>query len=137
MAVVDNAVYVQGRRTAEPDTLDHAWEVLRDCSGDGSSFCWIGMLRPTAQEITAVAAQRQNDEITRLTEATYQQSEQVKRISSWAAVLFAPTLVGTVYGMNFTHMPELDWVLGYPFAVALMVLTALALRFMFKRRGWL
>ncbi|MGH3802577.1 MAG: magnesium and cobalt transport protein CorA [Pseudonocardiaceae bacterium] len=341
MAVVDNAVYVQGRRTAEPDTLDHACEVLRDCSGDGSSFCWIGMLRPTAQEITAAAeeftlhplavedavnahqrpklehygdtrfvvlrparyvdpvevveldelhlflgpefvitvrhadqpdlavvrkrmedqpellrhgpnavlyavmdkvvddyfpvldglrndideietqvftgdpdvsrriyqltreviefqraveplreilsefgerdggeldlelrrafrdvrdhavrvsertdslrqllsniltanatqvAQRQNDEITRLTEATYQQSEQVKRISSWAAVLFAPTLVGTVYGMNFTHMPELDWVLGYPFAVALMVLTALALRFMFKRRGWL
>ena len=39
--------------------------------------------------------------------------------------------------MNFTHMPELDWVLGYPLAVALMILTALVLRFMFKRRGWL
>ncbi len=90
--------------------------------------------------LTANAAQivqRQNEEITRLTEATYKQSEQVKRISSWAAILFAPTLVGTVYGMNFTHMPELGWVLGYPLAVALMILTALVLRFMFKRRGWL
>lgn len=340
MAVVDNAVYVAGRRTAEPDSLDHAFEVLRECSGDAPSFCWIGMLRPTAQEIAAVAeeftlhplavedavdahqrpklerygdtrfvvlrparyvdpvevvkldelhlflgpefvvtvrhagepdlavvrkrmeeqpellrhgpdavlyavvdkvvddyfpvldglqtdideietqvftgdpdvsrriyqltreviefqravdplrgildelgkqdgeldlelrrafrdvqdhavrviertdsfrelltniltanaaqvAQRQNEEITRLTEATYQQSEQVKRISSWAAILFAPTLVGTVYGMNFDHMPETKWVIGYPLAVVLMLLTALVLWFMFKRRGWL
>jgi magnesium transporter len=337
---------VEGRRTAEPDTLGHAFEVLRDCSGDGPSFCWIGMLRPTAQEIAAVAeefnlhplavedavdahqrpklerygdtqfvvlrparyvdpvevveldelhmflgpefvitvrhadqpdlavvrkrmeeqpellrhgpdavlyavmdkvvddyfpvldglqndideietqvftgdpdvsrriyqltreviefqraveplreildeilskfpereseheldlelrrafrdvqdhvarvsertdsfrqllnnaltanatqvAQRQNEEITRLTEATYQQNEQVKQISAYAAILFAPTLVGTVYGMNFTHMPELKWVFGYPLAVVLMILTALVLRFMFKRRGWL
>jgi magnesium transporter len=346
VAVVDNAVYVEGRRTAEPDTLDHTFEVLRDCSGDGPSFCWIGMLRPTAQEIAAVAkeftlhplavedavdahqrpklerygdtrfvvlrparyvdpvevvelhelhlflgpefvitvrhadqpdlavvrkrmedqpellrhgpdavlyavmdkvvddyfpvldglqddideietqvftgdpgvsrriyqltreviefqraveplreilneilskfvdreskheldlelrrafrdvqdhaarvsertdsfrqllnhaltanatqvAQRQNEEITRLTEATYKQNEQVKQISAYAAILFAPTLVGTVYGMNFTHMPELKWVFGYPLAVVLMILTALVLRFMFKRRGWL
>jgi magnesium transporter len=337
---------VEGRRTAEPDTLGHAFEVLRDCSGDGPSFCWIGMLRPTAQEIAAVAeefnlhplavedavdahqrpklerygdtqfvvlrparyvdpvevveldelhmflgpefvitvrhadqpdlavvrkrmeeqpellrhgpdavlyavmdkvvddyfpvldglqndideietqvftgdpdvsrriyqltreviefqraveplreildeilskfpereseheldlelrrafrdvqdhvarvsertdsfrqllnnaltanatqvAQRQNEEITRLTEATYQQNEQVKQISAYAAILFAPTLVGTVYGMNFTHIPELKWVFGYPLAVVLMILTALVLRFMFKRRGWL
>jgi magnesium transporter len=337
---------VEGRRTAEPDTLGHAFEVLRDCSGDGPSFCWIGMLRPTAQEIAAVAeefnlhplavedavdahqrpklerygdtqfvvlrparyvdpvevveldelhmflgpefvitvrhadqpdlavvrkrmeeqpellrhgpdavlyavmdkvvddyfpvldglqndideietqvftgdpdvsrriyqltreviefqraveplreildeilskfpereseheldlelrrafrdvqdhvarvsertdsfrqllnnaltanatqvAQRQNEEITRLTEATYKQNEQVKQISAYAAILFAPTLVGTVYGMNFTHMPELKWVFGYPLAVVLMILTALVLRFMFKRRGWL
>jgi magnesium transporter len=332
VAVIDNAVYVKGRRTAEPETLDHAFEVLRDCSGAGPSFCWIGMLRPTAQEIAAVAeeftlhplavedavnahqrpkleryghtrfvvlrparyvdpvevvelgelhlflgpefvvtvrhadepdlavvrkrleeqpellghgpnavlyaimdevvddyfpvldglqndideietqvftgdpdvsrriyqltreviefqravaplpeildeirselrereseldlelrrafrdvkdhavrvsertnslrqllndiltanaaqvAQQQNEEITRLTEATYEQSEQVKRISAWAAILFAPTLVGTVYGMNFIHMPELHWVLGYPLAVVLMILTSL------------
>ncbi|MGH3785730.1 MAG: magnesium/cobalt transporter CorA [Pseudonocardiaceae bacterium] len=342
MAVVDNAVYVEGRRTAEPDTLNHTVEVLRNCSGDGPSFCWIGMLRPTAQEIAAVAGeftlhplavedavnahqrpklerygytrfvvlrparyvdpvevveldelhlflgpefvitvrhadepdlavvrqrmeeqpkllrhgpdavlyavmdkvvddyfpvldglqndideietqvftghpdvsrriyqltreviefqraveplrevlagiitesaereselelrrafrdvqdhavrviertdsfrqllnnmltanatqvtQRQNEEITRLTEATYQQSEQVKQISSWAAILFAPTLVGTVYGMNFDHMPELRWVFGYPLAVAMMILTGLVLWFIFKRRGWL
>jgi magnesium transporter len=55
VAVVDSAVYVNGRRTAESDTLEHAVEVLRHYSGDGSSFCWIGMLRPTAHEIAAVA----------------------------------------------------------------------------------
>jgi magnesium transporter len=340
VAVVDNAVYVKGRRAAEPGSLDHTFEVLRECSDGGPSFCWIGMLRPTADEIAEVAeefdlhplavedavdahqrpklerygttrfvvlrparyvdsvevvklgelhlflgpkfvvtvrhadepdlamvrkrmeqqpellchgpdavlyavmdkvvddyfpvldglqvdideietqvftghsevsrriyqlareviefqraveplreilsglaernteldlelrrafrdvqdhavrviertdsfrqllnniltanaaqvAQRQNEEMTRLTEATYQQSEQVKRISSWAAILFAPTLVGTVYGMNFTHMPELHWVFGYPLAVLLMILTSLLLRFVFRRRGWL
>jgi len=340
VAVIDNAVYVEGRRTAEPDTLDRTFEVLRSCSDTGASFCWIGMLRPTASEIAGVAAeftlhplavedavkahqrpklerygdirfvvlrparyvdpvevvelgelhlflgrefvvtvrhadepdlaavrkrleeqpellrhgpdavlyavmdkvvddyvpvldglqndideieiqvfsgdadvsqriyqlirevinfqravtplcgilgdlrerdgeldlelrrafrdvqdhavrvsertdslrqllnnmlmanatqvaQRQNDEITRLTEATYEQSEQVKRISAWAAILFAPTLVATVYGMNFTHMPELHWVFGYPLAVVLMILTSVLLWLIFKRHRWL
>ena len=52
-----------------------------------------------------------------LTEASYAQNEEVKRISAWAAILFAPTLVGTIYGMNFDIMPELHWALGYPFAM--------------------
>ena len=42
----------------------------------------------------------------------------MKKISAWAAILFAPTLIGTVYGMNFDHMPELHWRFGYPFALA-------------------
>ena len=53
-----------------------------------------------------------------LTEASVSQSEQVQKLSAWAAILFAPTLVGTVYGMNFEHMPELEWRLGYPLALA-------------------
>ncbi len=85
----------------------------------------------------ALVAQRQNDEIKRLTEASFTQSEEVKRISGWAAILFAPTLVGTVYGMNFVHMPELQWVLGYPFAILLMFLVGLVLYAVFKVRGWL
>jgi magnesium transporter len=85
----------------------------------------------------ALVAQRQNEEITRLTEATFRQSEEVKRISGWAAILFAPTLVGTVYGMNFTHMPELHWTLGYPFAVVLMFCVSVILYVVFKFRGWL
>ena len=48
-----------------------------------------------------LVAQRQNDEIRELTEASIAQNEEVKKISAWAAILFAPTLVGTVYGMNF------------------------------------
>ena len=73
----------------------------------------------------------------RLTESSLAQSEEVKRISSWAAILFAPTLVGTVYGMNFQKMPELGWELGYPFALLLMVMMGLGLFFVFKKNRWL
>ena len=72
-----------------------------------------------------------------MTEASHEQSEQVKRISAWAAILFAPTLVGTIYGMNFEHMPELDWRLGYPFALVLMLSFSVSLYFIFKRRRWI
>jgi magnesium transporter len=72
-----------------------------------------------------------------LSEASNAQNEEVKRISAWAAILFAPTLVGTVYGMNFTNMPELDWHLGYPFAIGLMLAVSVVLFAVFKRRGWI
>ncbi|MEN9621212.1 MAG: magnesium/cobalt transporter CorA [Actinomycetota bacterium] len=73
----------------------------------------------------------------RMTEVSVEQNEQIKRITSWAAILFAPTLVGTVYGMNFRYMPELQWVWGYPFAIGLMVLLGVGLYVAFKRRDWL
>ena len=50
---------------------------------------------------------------------------------------FAPTLVGTVYGMNFQQMPELTWALGYPMAVFLMLTMGFVLYLIFKRRHWL
>ena len=84
-----------------------------------------------------LVAQRQNDEMRRLTETSNAQNEEVKKISAWAAILFAPTLIGTIYGMNFTHMPELDWRYGYPLAVSLMALTCATLYYVFKRRDWL
>jgi magnesium transporter len=66
------------------------------------------------------------------------QQNAIIKIFSVAAVIFLPpTLVGTVYGMNFDFMPELDWRLGYPFALALMVLSAVLPYWYFKRRGWL
>jgi magnesium transporter len=45
--------------------------------------------------------------------------------------------VGTVYGMNFDHMPELHWMAGYPFALTLMLVVSVSLYLVFKRRGWL
>jgi magnesium transporter len=84
-----------------------------------------------------LVAQRQNDEMRRLSETSNAQNEEVKKISAWAAILFAPTLIGTIYGMNFTHMPELDWRYGYPVAVGLMALTCSTLYLVFKRRDWL
>jgi magnesium transporter len=84
-----------------------------------------------------LVAQRQNDEIRELTETSIAQGEEVKKISAWAAILFAPTLVGTVYGMNFNDMPELHWHLGYPFALVLMLLVSVVLYGVFKRRDWI
>lgn len=79
----------------------------------------------------------QNEEMRRLAEASNAQNEQIKRISSWAAILFAPTLIGTTYGMNFRHMPELSWVWGYLFALVLMAIVCTGLYLIFKRRSWL
>ena len=60
------------------------------------------------------------------------------KIFSVAAVGFMPpTLVASIYGMNFVHMPELDWLLGYPFAIVLMVLSALLPLAFFRYKGWL
>lgn len=73
----------------------------------------------------------------RLAEVSVEQNEQVKRISSWAAIIFAPQLVGSVYGMNFDLMPELHWIWGYPFALALMLSVAVVLYVLFKRNDWL
>ena len=73
----------------------------------------------------------------RQTEASFAQNEQTKKISAWAAILFAPSLVGTIYGMNFRHMPELGWAFGYPLALATMVILGSILFVVFKRAKWL
>lgn len=60
------------------------------------------------------------------------------KIFSVAAVAFLPpTLIASIYGMNFRYMPELNWPLGYPFAIGIMVLSAVLPFLYFKRRGWL
>jgi magnesium transporter len=99
------------------DVQDHAQQVSERLSG----------YRDLLQNILSV----------NLTLVSLSQNEQVKKISAWAAILFAPTLVGTVYGMNFDYMPELHWLLGYPFALLLMLLISLTLYFAFKRSGWM
>ncbi|QEU82791.1 magnesium transporter CorA [Streptomyces subrutilus] len=65
------------------------------------------------------------------------EGDDFKKISSWAAILFAPTLVGTIYGMNFETMPELKWAAGYPFAILLMAVVCVSLYLVFKKRDWL
>ncbi|GEL26336.1 magnesium transporter CorA [Pseudonocardia sulfidoxydans NBRC 16205] len=118
-------------RRALRDVADHALRVLERTDGFRQLLANILTVNST------LVAQRQNDEMTRLTEAGYVQNEQMKRVSSWAAILFAPTLVAGIYGMNFTHMPELDWWWGYPMAIGLMLLLGVILYVIFKRRGWL
>jgi magnesium transporter len=64
------------------------------------------------------------------------QNEVVKQISAWAAIIAVPTFIASVYGMNFEHMPELDSPIGYPLALAAMVVAVLALHRFFRRIGW-
>lgn len=113
------------------DVLDHVIRLVERVSG------FRTLLQNALTVHSTLVAQRQNDEMTRLTEASLGQNEEVKRISSWAAILFAPTLVASVYGMNFDVIPELDWALGYPFALLLMFLLGGGLYLAFKRRKWL
>ncbi|MGW9113450.1 magnesium and cobalt transport protein CorA [Microbacterium sp. NPDC055683] len=113
------------------DVLDHALRVA-DRTG-----AFRAILENALTVDATLAAQRQNDEMRRMTEAGLAQNEEVKRISAWAAILFAPTLVGTVYGMNFEQMPELSWAYGYPLALALMVGLGFGLWGLFRRRRWL
>ncbi|MGH3145619.1 MAG: magnesium and cobalt transport protein CorA, partial [Rubrobacter sp.] len=113
------------------DVRDHVLQVTERLAG------YRELLQSILSVNLTLVSLAQNEEVKGLTEASLSQSEEVKKISAWAAILFAPTLIGTIYGMNFEYMPELDWVLGYPFALALMALTSLLLYLIFKRRGWL
>jgi magnesium transporter len=85
----------------------------------------------------SLVTQQQNEEIRAMTLVSIEQNEQVKRISSWGAILFAPTLIAGIYGMNFEVMPELAWAGGYPLAVVLMVAASVALYVVFRRQKWL
>lgn len=66
-----------------------------------------------------------------------QQNAIIKIISIVSVVLTPPTLVASIYGMNFQHMPELGWTIGYPYALGVMVATAILPYLFFKWRGWL
>ena len=72
-----------------------------------------------------------------LTQVSIRQNEDVRKISAWAAIIAVPTLITGIYGMNFEHMPELTWRVGYPGALALMALVCLGLYRYFHKVGWL
>jgi len=113
------------------DVQDHAIQVQEQVSG------FRELLQNILSVNLAVVGLQQNEEVRALAEAQIRQNEEVKRISAWAAILFAPTLIGTVYGMNFDHMPELHWRLGYPLSIVLMFVVSYVMYTVFRRRGWL
>lgn len=61
----------------------------------------------------------------------------IKFFSVVAVVFLPPTLVASIYGMNFQHMPELDWPLGYPMAIVMMAASAIVPLIWFRLKGWL
>jgi len=106
------------------DVQDHALRVQEQADG----------FRQLLQNILNVNLTLETKQ---LSEVSNRQNEEVKKISAWAAILFAPSVIGTVYGMNFDNMPELHWHYGYAYAVALMITVSLILYVVFKRRSWI
>ncbi len=147
MAALSDALYThmtylsglpEEQRAAIEDIADRFTRVRRIADGQREYLQGvIGFYQSLLTLRSTMADQTQNERVHELTEATYAQNEEVKKISAWAAIFFAPSLVAAVYGMNFKHMPELFWALGYPFAVALMIAAGMTLHWAFKRRGWL
>ncbi|MCP3822449.1 magnesium and cobalt transport protein CorA [Streptomyces sp. A3M-1-3] len=113
------------------DVADHVTHTSERVDGFRQALTEILTVNAT------LVTQQQNAEMRALAEAGFEQNEEIKKISSWAAILFAPTLVGTIYGMNFDTMPELTWAFGYPFAIVLMAVVCVSLYVIFKRRDWL
>ncbi|MGX1880561.1 magnesium and cobalt transport protein CorA [Streptomyces sp. NPDC055287] len=113
------------------DVADHVTHTSERVDGFRQALADILTVNST------LVTQQQNAEMRALAEAGFEQNEEIKKISAWAAILFAPTLVGTIYGMNFDDMPELGWTFGYPFAVGLMGIVCVSLYIIFKRRDWL
>ncbi len=72
-----------------------------------------------------------------LTQITVRQNEDVRKISAGVALVAVPTLIAGIYGMNFQHMPELGWEVGYPLALGLMAVLCTGLYVFFRRVGWL
>jgi magnesium transporter len=113
------------------DVADHNLQVSDRVDGFGL------ILRDMLTVNATLVAQKQNEEMRALTAASHAQGTEVKKISAWAAILFAPTLIGTVYGMNFARMPGLDSRYGFALSMGLMLATCGGLYLVFKRRDWL
>jgi magnesium transporter len=71
------------------------------------------------------------------TRASTELNRFVRSITAWGTIGIAWTVIAGIYGMNFTHMPELNWRYGYAYALTLMVVTGLGLAALFRRKGWL
>ncbi len=103
-----------------------------------------GQIKTLTRDLHSIAdhAGFLSSKITLLLDATLgmisiEQNGIIKIFSVAAVVFLPPTLVASIYGMNFEFMPELNWQFGYPFAIGLMILSALMPYWFFKRQGWL
>ncbi len=107
-----------------PNARDH----LRSLSGDAASLI---------SHNQAVAASINFQLSAALGLINIEQSSIIKIFSVAAVAFLPPTLIASIYGMNFDHMPELHWMAGYPLAIAAMVISAILPLLWFKKKGWL
>ena len=113
------------------DVLDHALAVAERADEYRSVVENAMKIHATLVELD------QNEEMSRMTQTTIDQAEVAKKIAGWAGILFFPTMVASIYGMNFPDMPELGWSFGYLYSLALMLVGTLALYFLFKKIHWI
>jgi magnesium transporter len=106
------------------DIQDHLLRVVDDVSG------FRELLTSVLQANLTQVALRQN-------EVGMRQNADMRKISAWVAIVAVPTMVAGIYGMNFEHMPELGWVIGYPLALSVMGVACVVLYRAFRRNGWL
>jgi magnesium transporter len=113
------------------DVLDHVTRIQERVEG------FRVLLQNALTVNSTLVGQRQNDQIEKLTRDAFEQGNQVKKVSSWAAIGFFPGLLASIWGMNFKFMPELGLPFGYPVALLAMVSLGVVLYITFKRRNWL
>jgi magnesium transporter len=106
-------------------------ELGKRLGGARSRARWIN------SRVSEFAGSLQNLFNANLTLASVKQADQSRRISAWAAIIAVPTVIGSIYGMNFRYMPELDLRFGYPVVLLVMVASCIVLYVVFKRIGWL
>lgn len=123
-----NRVLAFFRHSAEPWLHDDAKAKAKSLERD------IASLTEYSANLSAQIGHLQNATFNLI---NIEQSRVIKVFSIAAVLFLPPTLVATSYGMNFKFMPELNWVLGYPLALVLMVASAVAPFYWFKRNGWL
>ena len=104
----------------------------------------IARVKTLARDVESLSdhATFQSQKVNFLLDATLgminiEQNSIIKIFSVAAVVFLPPTLIASIYGMNFDFIPELKWAVGYPFAIALMIMSAILPYLFFKRRGWL
>lgn len=72
-----------------------------------------------------------------LNHLSVEQNKVIKIFTVMSVIFLPPTMIASIYGMNYKHMPELEWVFGYPFALTLIILSAVLPLYVFKKKGWL
>jgi magnesium transporter len=130
----------EARRAIEPLAAELP-DLLGDPDGSAPGDAWLRRLIDATDRLDRRLAQHDqllSDMLSaHLALVSVAQNEQMRAISAWAATLAVPTLVGTIYGMNFVRMPELEWAFGYPAALGVMVVVGTVVNLLFRRSGWL
>lgn len=132
--------------TAMPELEAETREVegtglFRRATGSPATAAWLRRVRERSDRVdTHLDA---HDDLldamlsVHLSQVSVRQNEDMRKMSAWAAMIAVPTLIAGVYGMNFRHMPELDWPFGYPLVLVVMAGACWLLHRAFRRSGWL